>query len=225
MDGLVCGHELESLDGTVLVSRANQAAAFERIARSSRSWRTSRRRRRSSSRSSVVRPSIRSPASRAACFIQFRIAWADGSNWRANSSGVRPLRTSSMSRCRNSAGYGRWLFGIVDAPFRPNHGVSTKPGQLQLDGHGFSGLRLRTSRERDATRSPATMRGNCSTEDEPGYHQLLHSPSSPRRVYAYLPGSFQPGEVATKIAQAARARTTICSCRHSEHFPGVTWNP
>ena len=35
-----------------------------------------------------------------------------------------------MMRCRNSAGYGRWLFGIVDTPFRPNHGVSTKPGQL-----------------------------------------------------------------------------------------------
>jgi hypothetical protein len=50
MDGLVCGHELESLDGIVLVSRANQAAAFDRIARSSRSWRISRRSRRSSSR-------------------------------------------------------------------------------------------------------------------------------------------------------------------------------
>src|SRR5437870_5574319 len=37
-----------------------------------------------------------------------------------------------MMRCRNSAGYGRWLFGIVDTPFRPNHGVSTKPGQLQI---------------------------------------------------------------------------------------------
>src|SRR2546422_4082253 len=133
MDGLVCGHELESLDGIVLVSRANQAAAFERIARSSRSWRPSRRSRRSSSRSSVVRPSVRSPASRAACFIQFRIAWADGSNWRANSSGVRPLRTSSMSRCRNSGGYGRWLLGIVDAPFRPNDGVSTKPGAASTD--------------------------------------------------------------------------------------------
>jgi hypothetical protein len=34
-------------------------------------------------------------------------------------------------RCRYSAGYGRWLFGIVDAPFRPNDGVSTKPGQLR----------------------------------------------------------------------------------------------
>src|SRR5205085_3304925 len=132
MDGLVCRHELESLDGIVFVSRANQAAAFDRIARSSRSWRTSRRSRRSSSRSSVVRPSVRSPASTAACFSQFRMACADGSNWRANSSGVRPLRTNSMIRCRNSAGYGRWLFGIVDRPFRPNDGVSTKPGQLQF---------------------------------------------------------------------------------------------
>jgi hypothetical protein len=42
MDGLVCRHELESLDGIVLVSRANQAAAFDRIARSSRSCRNLR---------------------------------------------------------------------------------------------------------------------------------------------------------------------------------------
>ena len=34
-------------------------------------------------------------------------------------------------RCLNSAGYGGRLFGSVDAPFRPNDGVSTKPGQLQ----------------------------------------------------------------------------------------------
>ena len=44
--------------------------------------------------------------------------------------GVHPFRISSMMRWRNSGGYGRWLFGIVDTPFRPNHGVSTKPGQL-----------------------------------------------------------------------------------------------
>src|SRR5438094_851281 len=133
MDGLVCGHELESLDGIVLVSRANQAAAFERIARSSRSCRFSRRSRRSSSCSSVVRPSVRSPASRAACFTQFRIAWAEGSNSPPSSSGVRPCRTNSIICRRNAGGYARWLLGIVDAPFRPNHGVSTKPGQLQID--------------------------------------------------------------------------------------------
>src|SRR5262245_27795127 len=37
-----------------------------------------------------------------------------------------------------------------------------------LDNHGLSGLRLRTARERDATRSHAAMRGHCTTEDEPG---------------------------------------------------------
>ena len=51
----------------------------------------------------------------------------------------------------------------------------------RLDGHGFSGLRLRTARERDATRSPTAMRGNCSTEDEPGYRQLLHGSSEINR--------------------------------------------
>src|SRR5213594_3172437 len=131
VDGLVGGHELESLDGIALVSRANQAAAFERIARSSRSCRFSRRSRRSSSCSSVVRPSVRWPASSAACFTQFRIAWAEGSNCRPSSSGVRPFRTNSTSRARNSGGYGRLLFGVVDAPFRPNSGLSTKPGPLQ----------------------------------------------------------------------------------------------
>jgi len=35
----------------------------------------------------------------------------------------------------------------------------------RLDDHGFSGLRLRTARERDATRSHAAMRGHCTTED------------------------------------------------------------
>ena len=38
----------------------------------------------------------------------------------------------------------------------------------RLDDHGFSGLRLRTTRERDATRSHAAMRSHCTTEDEPG---------------------------------------------------------
>src|SRR5438309_1388479 len=131
MEGLMGGHELESLDGLEVVSRANPPASFFRISRSSRSCRTSRRSRRTSSRSSVVRPSVRWPASSAACFTQFRIAWAEGSNCRPSSSGVRPFRTNSTSRARNSGGYGRWLFGIVDAPFRPNSGVSTKPGQLQ----------------------------------------------------------------------------------------------
>src|SRR5207253_4474850 len=82
MQGLMCGHELESLDGIEVVSRANQAAAFLRISRSSRSARFSRRSRRTSSCSTVVSPSWRRPASRSACRTQFRIAWAEGSNWR-----------------------------------------------------------------------------------------------------------------------------------------------
>jgi hypothetical protein len=36
MHGLMYGHELESLDGTEVVSRVNQAAAFRRISRSAR---------------------------------------------------------------------------------------------------------------------------------------------------------------------------------------------
>jgi hypothetical protein len=41
----------------------------------------------------------------AVCFTQFRVACAESSNWRASSSGVRPLRTSSTIRCRNSANH------------------------------------------------------------------------------------------------------------------------
>src|SRR6185437_15150416 len=61
---LVIAHELEPLCGIVFVSRANQAAAFDRISRSSLSWRFSRRSRLSSSRSAVVRPPSPRPALR-----------------------------------------------------------------------------------------------------------------------------------------------------------------
>ena len=79
--GPVLAHELEPFGGITSVSRANQAAAFERISRSNLSWRISRRRRLSSSRSAVVRPSARRPSSRSACATQLRIACADGSNY------------------------------------------------------------------------------------------------------------------------------------------------
>src|SRR5437870_6088218 len=59
-----------------------RARKFLRISRSSRSARFSRRSRRTSSCSTVVSPSWRRPASRSACRTQFRIAWAEGSNWR-----------------------------------------------------------------------------------------------------------------------------------------------
>ena len=59
-NGMVClvrAHELEDPDGIEPVSRANQAAAFAKISRSRRSCLFSRRKRASSCRSAVVRPS------------------------------------------------------------------------------------------------------------------------------------------------------------------------
>jgi hypothetical protein len=75
--GLVCLHELESRSVTEPLSRANQAAAFFRISRSSLTGLFFRRRRCNSARSSVVRASLRTPWSRSACFTQFRMAWAE----------------------------------------------------------------------------------------------------------------------------------------------------
>jgi len=92
--GLVRVYEEEDRFDFFSVSCANQAAAFDRIFRSSFSRAFSRRRRASSSRSSVFRPSVRVPSSRSGCLTQFRIACADGSNSAANCSGVRPARIS-----------------------------------------------------------------------------------------------------------------------------------
>ena len=72
MRGLLLLYELEGRPGFEWVSCAKKAAAFFRISRSSRRTRFSRRRRRSSARSSVVRPSVRRPVSRSACLAQFR---------------------------------------------------------------------------------------------------------------------------------------------------------
>ncbi len=116
MFGLIRLHEFEDLPGTVPVSRANQAAAFFRISRSSRSWRFSRRSRPSSSRSTVVNPSSRRPSSRSACRTQLRIAPAEHSNSRANSVGVRPPRTNSTICCRYSAANDRTFFDIRTPP-------------------------------------------------------------------------------------------------------------
>ena len=64
--GLARSYELEDPCGFESVSRANQAAALERISRSIRSRRTSRRSRASSLRSDVLRPSLRRPESTSA---------------------------------------------------------------------------------------------------------------------------------------------------------------
>src|SRR5437899_12881342 len=47
-----------------------------------------------------------------------------------------------MIGCRNSCEYGGWLFDIVYLPFRPNDGVSTKPGQLQGEGNDSANVTL-----------------------------------------------------------------------------------
>src|SRR5208283_2358974 len=91
----------------------NQAAAFDKISRSSRRIRFSRRRRVSSCRSSLVRPSWRRPLSRSACLTQLRIDCALGSNSFANSSGRRPTRTSSIILRRYFGAYCAWLLGVV----------------------------------------------------------------------------------------------------------------
>jgi len=51
----------------------------------------------------------------------------------------------------------------------------------RLDNQGFSGLRLRTAQRTGRHAKPDRNRGNCSTEGEPGYCQLLHGLSSPRQ--------------------------------------------
>ena len=128
MGGPVRAHELASLDGMEPVSLANQAAAFLG--------------------SPVLRGGSCSPAAaggvprarqssghpsagprRSACASQLRMVWADGSNCSASDSGVRPLRTSSTVRHRNSGWSGGRVFGIVD--FLPHRGtMSTEAGQL-----------------------------------------------------------------------------------------------
>src|SRR6202008_4080032 len=75
--------------------------------------RFSRRKRLSSWRSSLVRPSWRRPSSSSACVSQLRIDCAVGSNSFANSSGLRPARTSSIILRRYSGAYRAWLLGIV----------------------------------------------------------------------------------------------------------------
>ena len=130
MGGLIRLHELEPFDGIEPVSRANQAAAFFRISRSSRSAAFLSPETLQLPRSSVVRPSRWRLASRSACRTQFRIHYAEGSNSLASDSGLRPLRTSSMNRSRYSSGYGRCDFGIVSSMIAQNGRESTTPGQL-----------------------------------------------------------------------------------------------
>jgi hypothetical protein len=131
--GLVCAHEPEEPDGSVPVSRANQAAAFDRISRSSRSCLFSRRSRINSSRSAAARPGVNStprPSFRSAWVTQARMEWPVGSNSRARSSGSRPAQTRSTIWRRNSGEYGGCVLGIGSTSGK-SFRVSTNPGQSQ----------------------------------------------------------------------------------------------
>jgi len=104
MHGLVRSGDRRDAVAAFAFVGANQAAAFANISRSSRSTRFSRRSRLSSSRSDVVKPSLRKPSSSAACLTHLRIALAEGSNSRANSLMLRPARANSTIRRRYSGG-------------------------------------------------------------------------------------------------------------------------
>jgi putative transposase len=78
--------------------------SIERISRSILSCFFSRRKRESSMRSSLVRPSLRRPASRSTCLIQLRTGCRARPKSVASSSGCRPQRASSTTFCRNSGG-------------------------------------------------------------------------------------------------------------------------
>src|SRR5208283_2561787 len=128
MGGLVGLHEPEErFEGPLSV--ANQAAAFERISRSSFSRRFSRRSRVSSSRSAVVRPPSPWPASRASCLPQRAIVQAEGPNSLARDAAVRP-DLSRPTICRLNSGVYRTVRFAINTSV-PYVEVSTKPGQLQ----------------------------------------------------------------------------------------------
>src|SRR5579871_2134741 len=129
MGGLVGSYESEERF-EVPLSCANQAAAFERISRSSLSLRFSRRSRLSSSRSALVKPPSPLPASRASCFNHSEMVQAVGPNSLESDAGVRPERTRSTICRLNSGVYRTDLSAIVDSS-KTNHEVSTKAGQVQ----------------------------------------------------------------------------------------------
>lgn len=93
---------LEPFGGIDLVSRVSQAAALDKISRSSFSSQFSRRSSRSSCCSLLDKMSARRASSWSLCRTQFRIAWNEGSDSRASSSGVgrgEPPPSLQEDRC------------------------------------------------------------------------------------------------------------------------------
>src|SRR5207249_5713777 len=117
-------------------SFAKKAAAVFRLPRSIRSVRFSRRRRPSSSRSSVVSaPAGPRPASISACRTQLRSAVSVRSSSRATAATDLPLSRTIRAACAlNSFVNARRLRLAMTHSYRTfvRSGVSTKPGQVHL---------------------------------------------------------------------------------------------
>ncbi len=138
VSGPIHSDKFEDLLGIESISRANQAAAFDKITRSSC-------KRFNSSCSALETPSWRVPLSRAACATQFMMVWAEGSSSRERSNGDWPLCTRSIICCRNSAGYGDPVHGISISCFSSKDEMSAETGypekmakSFPVHGHGRS---------------------------------------------------------------------------------------
>ena len=131
---------LRSSPGTSreVIPSANQAVAFAKISRSSFTCRSSRFSRLSSSRSGVVRPSLRRPSSRSARSAHFRIVVAVRSNSFANCSGLRPARTNSTIWFRNSTGYGFLVPPTVTPPLPQSGSVHQLGARSPLERFAVS---------------------------------------------------------------------------------------
>src|SRR6202140_1169914 len=92
-------------------TNANAATASRRSPERTRP-RFSRRSRLSSSRSVVVKPSLRRPPSSSACLTHWRIVSTEGSNSRASAVMLRPPCANSTIRRRYSAAYAGCVLGI-----------------------------------------------------------------------------------------------------------------
>ena len=119
---------------------ANQAATVARMSRSPHTRHSSRF---SSCTRLHVSPSLRSLPSIPACFVQRRIAVADGSNSFVNRSGLRPARTNSAIRALSSGPYVRptALCPGDTAPSKSTAPQCRVPTESGLPGRGLQGPR------------------------------------------------------------------------------------
>jgi len=194
-----------------------------------------------------VRPSVVSPERRHAWVLRFELerdalcVWQDlvanrlrrGPNWRASSLGVRPFRTSSTIRCRNSGAYGRMALRNRRPSFLPQRWVSTKPGQLQwhlwLHFGGLGRLSLRSigrqsARRRDPRRLPGAHRGLPREGPVPKEHREhqthLERPESLSISPTMLSGRGRSASSGLSAGQVRR-EPIACSTNQLQPRPGA----